>query len=108
MNNLQNKKITFRISTNIAAVKKGNIVTVRIDMTQSDPLYAEQGWNLIGTLPEEIRPDYELKSVCYDNTASSESTNIMYDLKLVPSGDITVYSFEEKGIRPMGYFTYVC
>lgn len=82
--------------------------TVFIDIGLSEKEFTP-GWNVIGTIPEGLRPESVLNFLLCDNSASSSTdTAILFGRIAVSTGAISVYVFADKAtVYPTGYVMYM-
>ena len=70
--------------------------------------FTGSGWQLIGVLPQELKPSIAIRFAGFDNTASSYADASVVSLQLASSGNLSVYFFGDKlTMQPIATITYI-
>lgn len=93
--------------TGVTAYKNGNIATVIFAFPNAITV-SSQGWHVLGTLPQELRPSTALRFVGFDNSATSYATSPALEYLIYTNGDVAVYFYNDKlKMNPHGTVTYI-
>lgn len=87
----------------IRAMRTGNIVSLRINI--SETAYTG-GWNTLATLGSIYRPETNTDFMILDNTATNKAGSPL-QLRIQADGSVRIYSFGASNIAPIGTVTYI-
>lgn len=88
----------------IRASKQSGVVTLQFDGLN---MAYSSGWNTIGTIGTKYRPARNTYVLAVNNAATTNNALPM-EIRIAPSGDVSVYKFSETSTNQMalGQITY--
>lgn len=97
--------VTTQLSENVRLYHNKNTVFVNI-FTEAN---YDVGWNVIATIPQELRPKYTVNFLIGDDSAGSGVSNVAIFGRIdATSGNISIYAYSDKtALKPIGYAMYI-
>lgn len=87
----------------IDAEKYGNVIDINVETASSVSLSA--GWNQLGTLDSD-RPSSAIDILAVDNNANTQAETPIA-MRISPNGNISVYMYSAKSVKPCGTISYI-